>query len=80
MTEKREKRPRVLEVPATERRKRPLPAWPGFHSRSFAAFAAEQTCNVWRAEKYFIPPPPRKLCDERCRKVFMERLSKIESA
>ena len=79
MTARREKRPRVLEVPRDREAEKALAGMAGLSLTQFRRICRGTDLQCLACGRV-IHAPRRKLCDEQCRKVFMERLSKIEAA
>ena len=79
MTEKREKRPRVLEVPRDREAEKALAGMAGLSLTQFRRICRGTDLQCL-ARGQVIHAPRRKLCDEQCRKIFMERLQRMGAA
>ena len=79
MTEKREKRPRVLEVPRDRDAEKALAGMAGLSLTQFRRICRGTDLQCLACGQV-IHAPRRKLCDEQCRKIFMERLQRMGAA
>ena len=79
MTEKREKRPRVLEVPRDREAEKALAGMAGLSLTQFRRICRGIDLQCLACGRV-IHAPRRKLCDEQCRKIFMERLKRMGAA
>ena len=79
MTEKREKRPRVLEVPRDREAEKALAGMAGLSLTQFRRICRGTDLQCLACGRV-IHAPRRKLCDEQCRKIFMERLKRMGAA
>ena len=79
MTARRENRPYAPEVPRDREAEKALAGMAGLSLTQFRRICRGIDLQCLACGQV-IHAPRRKLCDEQCRKIFMERLSKIESA
>ena len=79
MTARREKRPRILEVPRDREAEKALAGMAGLSLTQFRRICRGTDLQCLACGK-ILHFPPRKLCDEQCRKVFMERLKRMGAA
>ena len=79
MTARREKRPRVLEVPRDREAEKALAGMAGLSLTEFRRICRGIDLQCLACGRV-IHAPRRKLCDEQCRKVFMERLKRMGAA
>ena len=79
MTARREKRPRVLEVPRDREAEKALAGMAGLSLTQFRRICRGTDLQCLACGQV-IHARRRKLCDEQCRKIFMERLKRMEAA
>ena len=79
MTARREKRPRVLEVPRDREAEKALAGMAGLSLTQFRRICRGTDLQCLACGQV-IHAPRRKLCDEQCRKIFMERLQRMGAA
>ena len=71
--------PRAPEVPRNRKAEKELADMAGLSLSQFRRICRGTDLQCLACGK-IIHSPRRKLCDERCRKIFMERLQKIEES